>query len=217
MLILGLNTCDNGYISISLSNKDNIISTINKHTKKTEQTVNLIYELFENLSINPYDLSGIGLITGPGGYTGIRAGISVAKTISQLIDIPIIGFSKSEALIKSYSNDSEKYICPLVDVKRDEVYTCISDKSLNYVLKPSVMTLENISKTLKESNQNIIVLASEIPEFDKSYDIKKENILFDYQFSIDSPEICKLTYNQILKGVNTKYNDIFPIYAREAI
>lgn len=222
MLILGLNTSDNGYLSVSLSENDNVLGTFNKETKKTEQTVNLIYELFEKLSLTPEKLATIGVITGPGGYTGIRAGMSVAKTISQLLDIPVIGFNKADAFIYSYylSDKSNSYICPLIDVKRDEVYTCIGkveNSKIVYILEPCVITLDKVSEILNESDKNITVLSSELPNFNIDFTGQKNNIVFNYDFKIDSPEICNITYKQVIQGINTKYNDIYPIYAREAI
>jgi tRNA threonylcarbamoyladenosine biosynthesis protein TsaB len=218
LLILGLNTCDNGYLSVSISENDTIISTLEKNTKKTEETVNLIYEMFSDLSIKPEQISAIGLITGPGGYTGIRAGISVSKTMSQLLNIPIIGFSKSEAYI--YSFNSNKLICPLIDVKRNEVYTCIGELKNNnilYNLSPCVMSFQEISEKINNSENEIIVLSSELLNFQGENNINNKNISFDKSFKIGSDDICKITYNSIVNGKKSNYQDILPIYAREAI
>ncbi|MFN8577539.1 MAG: tRNA (adenosine(37)-N6)-threonylcarbamoyltransferase complex dimerization subunit type 1 TsaB [Candidatus Sericytochromatia bacterium] len=218
MLVLGINTCENGYLSVSISEDDKIIDSIEKYTKKTEETVNLIYELFKKLDLNPEQLISIGLITGPGGYTGIRAGLSVAKTMSQLLDIPLIGFSKAEAYI--YSFNSNELVCPLIDVKRDEVYTCIgkiNEDRIEYILEPCVIELNKISEILKNSNEKVLVLSSEILSLKDKNDFDINKIIVDLDFKINSQEICKITYDSLKKNKITKYYDILPIYAREAI
>lgn len=215
MLILGINTSENGYLSVSVSNKDEIIGSIDKNTKKTEETINLIYELFNNLSLKPEQLSAVGIITGPGGYTGIRAGVSVAKTIAQLLDIPVIGFNKADAYILAFNSD--KLVCPLIDVKRNEVYTCIgkaNNNNIEYVLEPSVIQVNDIIGKVKNSDKEITVLVS---EFSTQKELFENINNVDFEFKINSDDICKITYKAILEGKNTKYNDILPIYAREAI
>lgn len=220
MLILGINTSDNNHISVSLSENDKIIKTIEKTTKKTEEAINLVYQLFDSLALSPNNLSGIGVITGPGGYTGVRAGIAVAKTMSQLLDIPVIAFNKTDLYILAL-NKTDKIICPLVDVKRDEVYTCFStlnNNLINYQMPYTVMTTGELKDLLEKSEKEVIVLAAELADRKEIFkEITNQNITFDYNFKINSEDICMFTRQKIIIGEKTGYNEVIPVYAREAV
>lgn len=220
MLILGINTSDNNHISVSLSENDKIIKTIEKTTKKTEEAINLVYELFNSLALSPNDLSGIGVITGPGGYTGVRAGIAVAKTMAQLLDIPVISFNKTDLYILAY-NKTGKTICPLVDVKRDEVYTCLAaldNNLINYQMPYIVITTGQLKDLLEKSEKEVIVLSAELTDKKEIFEqITSPNITFDYNFKINSEDICIYTKQKILSGEKTGYNEVIPVYAREAV
>lgn len=65
------------------------------------------------------DLSGIGVFRGPGSFTGLRIGLTVANTIAQSSGIPIVGETgdgwQTNALQRLENNENEKIILPLYD------------------------------------------------------------------------------------------------------
>ena len=226
MLILGIDTSKTNHINISLAEDDKIIQTIEKETKKTEETINLVYDLFKDLAINPQSLQAIGVITGPGGYTGIRAGVAVAKTMSQLLEIPCVGFNKADLYILSYP--SESLLCPLVDVKRNEVYTCFAQKIINstlsdlpvinYQINHKVIEINELLEELENFDGETIVLANELDDKKEIFNnLINSKISFNYDFKINSKNVCNLTYKSILNGYDKGYDNIIPIYAREAV
>jgi tRNA threonylcarbamoyladenosine biosynthesis protein TsaB len=101
-------------IDIALFNEDNVRAEITwccgqNHT--IELLPNLIGLLHET-GVELYDINGLAVATGPGSFNGLRVGMSVAKGLALVLDIPVVGISTLE--IEAYSYSYVKLpICPL--------------------------------------------------------------------------------------------------------
>ncbi len=94
-----------------------------------------IEDLFKNNNLKPESLDAVAVSKGPGSYTGLRIGVSVAKGLCYGLNIPLISVNSLEALgnfaagnIDKYGfgkNDSNLLFCPLIDARRMEVYTAL--------------------------------------------------------------------------------------------
>lgn len=217
MLILGIDTTEKN-INIALTENNKIIGEIEQQNPKNEDIINLIDLLFKNTNKTNKELKGVGVITGPGGYTGTRAGVSVAKTLSQFLDIPIVGFNKLEAVILSYKSDIN--ILPMIDIKRNETYSCIAnhnENTINYSLPPQIITLENIIEQLKNYHDSLTVLNYEFKNKQELFSELPENIKVDSEFYLKPSYIALLAEKEIKNGNSKKFYDVSPFYIREAI
>lgn len=119
--------------SVAIHNNGQLIDFIeisepNAHSSKL--TV-LIEELLNKNSIMVADLSAIAISQGPGSYTGLRIGASVAKGFCYACNIPLIAIDTLEALtlhaqknlIEEGINISNSLFYPMIDARRMEVYT----------------------------------------------------------------------------------------------
>ena len=63
-----------------------------------------------------YDISGIGVMKGPGSFTGLRIGLTVANTLADSLNIPIVGATgedwRETALEKLRAGENEKIVMP---------------------------------------------------------------------------------------------------------
>ena len=63
-----------------------------------------------------YDISGIGVMKGPGSFTGLRIGLTVANTLADSLNIPIVGAMGEDwremALKKLHAGENEKIVMP---------------------------------------------------------------------------------------------------------
>ncbi|PID33499.1 hypothetical protein CR969_00460 [Candidatus Saccharibacteria bacterium] len=63
-----------------------------------------------------HSISGIGVMKGPGSFTGLRIGITVANTLSESLEVPIVGAEGENwqelALDRLKNNQSDKIVLP---------------------------------------------------------------------------------------------------------
>lgn len=95
-----------------------------------------IGEIFTENNFNPELLDAVAVSKGPGSYTGLRIGVSVAKGLCYALGIPLIGVGTLDALGKYTADHKNKFVpdstdadnalfCPMIDARRMEVYTAL--------------------------------------------------------------------------------------------
>lgn len=82
-------------------------------------------------------LDAVAVSSGPGSYTGLRIGVSVAKGLCFGFGIPLIGIHTLDILaataIKQQPPVGDELYCAMIDARRMEVYATIYDAGLNTV------------------------------------------------------------------------------------
>lgn len=121
----------NSFISIYIV-KDNKVLVYKKveTLKDMANTIMpLIREAFNEVNFHIKDIDKIFVTIGPGSFTGIRVGITVAKTISYCLNIPVYPISTLEYL--SSINTNYRKIISIIDARRDNVFVGFYDTNLN--------------------------------------------------------------------------------------
>lgn len=82
-------------------------------------------------------LDAVAVSCGPGSYTGLRIGVSMAKGICYGRNLPLIGIHTPKILsvpvLLYHELPDDALLCPMLDARRMEVYAAVYDKALNTV------------------------------------------------------------------------------------
>ena len=105
--------------------------------------------------IKDIDYFACGL--GPGSFTGIRTGISTIKGLAWATNKPVIGVSTLDILAKNVK-DTEKQIIPVIDAKRNLIYSCIYKKKSGILKRRGAYMLVGIDALLKKVKGESIML-----------------------------------------------------------
>ena len=88
------------------------------------------------------DINKIFVTNGPGSFTGVRIGVTIAKTIAWALNIPIITLSSLELM--ATTNTDKKYLVPMIDARRGNVFAGIYDNSLNCIKEDRLVNLKEL-------------------------------------------------------------------------
>jgi tRNA threonylcarbamoyladenosine biosynthesis protein TsaB len=150
-LILNIDTATEiAHVSIS---KDGIVlqDAFNNEQKDHAAFVQpAIKKIMQQAGISLAEIDAVAVVAGPGSYTGLRVGMASAKGICYALNKPLIAIGTLEcmtmiAILKS-GNDPQKekkIFCPMIDARRMEVFTALYDHSLNTILNPCTLVLDN--------------------------------------------------------------------------
>jgi len=148
MISLFIDTC-NKQIVIGLLEDLNLIDEMKfiNDNDLSEKLLPSIKELLSKNNTKINDLNRVYVSVGPGSFTGIRIGVTVAKTIAWALKIDIIPVSSLEVMA---SVDMDDDICSLVDARRGYVYAGCYDKELNNIFKDEYILLSDLKKKLED-------------------------------------------------------------------
>ncbi|MGH2706604.1 MAG: tRNA (adenosine(37)-N6)-threonylcarbamoyltransferase complex dimerization subunit type 1 TsaB [Actinomycetota bacterium] len=122
MLVLGIET-STPQTSVTIGSEQGIIGScqISRGASHAEFLLPAVEFLLQHAGLSYRNLSGVAVGLGPGLFTGMRIGVTTAKTIAQALSIPIVGVPSLDLLAFDVRY-SHKVICPALDAKRSEVF-----------------------------------------------------------------------------------------------
>ncbi|MBR5370009.1 MAG: tRNA (adenosine(37)-N6)-threonylcarbamoyltransferase complex dimerization subunit type 1 TsaB [Bacilli bacterium] len=147
MRILYIDT-SSSYLYTSIVENDKIISEIKEEFGQSLSEVALprIVSMFEDNNLSPKDIDKIIVVNGPGSFTGIRIGITIAKIYAWSLNIPITTIYSLEAM--AISSEKDLYHVPIINARRGYVFGAIYDKDYKEILKPCHILLTDLQEKL---------------------------------------------------------------------
>ncbi len=115
--------------SVALHGEGELLGNSSIYVEKSHsgQLGPMIRQLLESCDVRKEALNAVAVSGGPGSYTGLRIGCSMAKGICFSLGIPLIAVSTLEAMARQVMPlaNTEDLLCPMLDARRMEVYTMI--------------------------------------------------------------------------------------------
>ena len=173
----------NRIASVIIDNKIKSLKIEENGTDLSIRMLPLLKEAIDESLILPQDIDEVYVVNGPGSFTGIRVGVTIAKVYAWSLNKKIVSLNELE-LLATTKFDGD-LIVPYIDARRDYGYTAIYDKDLNIYMKPKHVSKSSLLASLPKDKKIVFV----------SYD----NLDVDYE--VIKPDI------DILKILNKHSND----------
>ncbi|MCR9286588.1 tRNA (adenosine(37)-N6)-threonylcarbamoyltransferase complex dimerization subunit type 1 TsaB [Saprospiraceae bacterium] len=159
-LILNIETATE-LCSVCISDENNIISIkeTNEPYVHSKMITHLIMRAIEEAKLHLKDLDAVAISEGPGSYTALRVGASVAKGICYALEKPLIVIDTLQAIAwaSREKENIEGLYCPMIDARRMEVYCKLFDTENKAVTKVESRIIDESSYSdYFESNKRII-------------------------------------------------------------
>ena len=165
----------NEICSVALSQEKSIIQEkyIDKPNSHSVYLAPFVNEVLNNATMSINELDGVVISDGPGSYTGLRIGSSLAKGICLGAGIPLMAVSTLKGLAQKALNDypSVAQAIALVDARRSDAYIGVYNQQLKPIIKEQFIT---INSELKIEKSNAVVVGSGAMKFINELDVKKE-------------------------------------------
>ena len=128
-------------------------------------TQDIVSKLFDEVNLKPNDIDKIIVVNGPGSFTGIRIGVTLAKIYAFSLNKKITTITSLEAMSKSIKTDG--IIVPIIDARRNSCYAAIYDND-KCILEGCYLSLEKLKLYLKGLGKKYIFVTSDNFDFETS-------------------------------------------------
>jgi len=150
--------------SVCISYGNTVISlqeSKERFSHASELTI-LIQKALKAVKLEMNDLDAVVVSDGPGSYTGLRVGLSVAKGLCYGLEIPLIAVNSLDALAHfAQANHPDAMYFPMIDARRMEVYMRGFDANMQSIFPVGAVILaENTFDEWLPSGEKIVLCGS---------------------------------------------------------
>lgn len=145
--------------STALAENGVIVAYKESETPKSQAslTAPFVAEMLSGRGLKASDCSAVCVSMGPGSYTGLRVGSSTAKGLCFGAGIPLLAAGTLDTLVAQAADEGLipegcRYIVPMIDARRMEVYTAVfspDGKQLTET-QPMIIEAESFAEQLAE-------------------------------------------------------------------
>lgn len=124
MIVVAIET-STPHTSVAIGSDREIVGSISLAGQARQEAVTpALDQLLEWTGVRLSQVGGIAVGVGPGLFTGLRVGVETAKTLAQVLGVPIVGITSLDALAFAVRH-THKLIVAVIDGRRGEVFYAI--------------------------------------------------------------------------------------------
>ena len=223
MKILGIDS--SGLVaSAAILSDDTVVSEFTVNNKKThsQTLLPMIEQVVKMAGIELEELDAIAVAAGPGSFTGLRIGSSTAKGMALALKKPILSIPTLEGLAYRLTPVTDELVCPLMDARRNQVYTGIyqnKKEGIEAVRQQEAVAIEELIEQVNALERPVVFLGDGVP-------VQKEaleaNITVPYRFAPahlnrqSASAVAALGVVYYKEGKSEDARDHKPIYLRQS-
>ena len=172
MKILGIDS--SGLVaSVAVVEDDVLRAEYTTDYKKThsQTLLPMLDELRSMIDLDLSSIDAIAIAAGPGSFTGLRIGAATAKGLGLALEKPLVEVPTLEGLAYNLWG-TEKLVCPLMDARRNQVYTGIYEfvregrnDSLHVLKNQCAVDISEILAELNAMGREVIFLGDGVPVY----------------------------------------------------
>ena len=223
-MVLCIETATN-LCSVALCDSEQVISLRESTEIKSHASMLTVFidEILKGNKIRAHELEAVAVGKGPGSYTGLRIGVSVAKGIAYAASVPIIGIETTISMfwgmrsrISHITGDEENtLLCPMIDARRMEVYDAIYDSQGNTYREISAEIIKESSFMDIPESKKIILFGDGSSKCREH--IRRKNVYFAEDFRISASFMQRPVYLALNKSNFEDVAYFEPFYLKDFI
>ncbi len=215
--ILNIHTATEKAI-VALSNEEKLLDVLINEDPKMHASFlhQAIFQILQKNDVSNKQLKSIAVTNGPGSYTGIRVGLATAKGLCFSLKIPLITFNTLEVMALSaaqFIKDKDALYCPMIDARRMEVFTAVFDYSLNEIIPPTAMILDENSFPEISENQPVYFFGSGSEKWQKILHGLPGAQFIDQE--IEAADLCSFAWKKYRQNAFEDVAYASPLYLKE--
>jgi tRNA threonylcarbamoyladenosine biosynthesis protein TsaB len=220
VIVVGIDT-STPQTSVALGSDVEVLASVSIAGRARQEAVTpALRQLLAWSDIDLHRVGGIAVGIGPGLFTGLRVGVQTAKTLAQVLGVPIVGITSLDALAYVVRHTSRR-IAAVVDARRGEVFAAIYRavpggvvrETDHLVLKPDhlVAELQAVAGEVLCVGNGAILYRREIEELGSRVEFASPAVAHP-----DAAALVELAVPRFLREEHDRLFDVVPMYLRKS-
>lgn len=163
MIWLGIETA-NAPLSVAIVQDNKVIAEVVQNIKLTHSVgaMPAIEEVINRAGLTPAQIDAIAVSEGPGSYTGVRIGVTLAKTLAWSLQKPLVGVSSLKALAAN-ARVANYAICSLIDARRQNVYAGVYEAdTMESIVEDHHDHIDGLLQKLQQLERPILFVGTDV-------------------------------------------------------
>ena len=216
-LILNIETSST-ICSVCLAKDGNLIDQRQDEQGNSHARVLTVFieDLMQKNNIKLVELDAVAISAGPGSYTGLRIGTSVAKGVCYALNKPLIAVPTLLSMAVEMANrinDPQAHFMPALDARRMDIYTAIFDAGGNELLSTRAVTVNDAFKNQLERFPKLFVAGSGAQKCHETFQSTDTN--FIEGLSCDARFLVPISEARAVAGLFEDVAYFEPYYLKE--
>jgi tRNA threonylcarbamoyladenosine biosynthesis protein TsaB len=162
MIVLGIDTSTDR-TSVALGTEQELLATTGfAGARRHDDVVPAIDRLLSWTGVELEHVGGVAVGLGPGLYTGLRVGIQAAKSLAQVLRVPIVGTPSLDVLAFGVLH-TQRRIVAVMDARRHEVFVARYDPVPDGIVRDGehrVTTPANLAAELEAAREEVLLVGN---------------------------------------------------------
>jgi tRNA threonylcarbamoyladenosine biosynthesis protein TsaB len=220
MIVVGIDT-STPQTSVAIGTELEVLASVSIAGRARQEAVTpALQQLLAWSGVGLHQVGGIAVGVGPGLFTGLRVGVETAKTLAQVLAVPIVGIVSLDALAFSVRY-TQRRIASVIDARRGEVFAAVYRsvpggvvREIDHaVLKPDhlVAELQAVAGEVLCVGNGAILYRHEIEELGSRVEFASPAAAHP-----SAAALVELAVPRFLREEHDRLVDIVPLYLRKS-
>jgi tRNA threonylcarbamoyladenosine biosynthesis protein TsaB len=200
-----------GSIALAIDGRIAREETFSHGLQNAAKILTIIDSLVRAQAWSPRDIDEIYISIGPGSFTGLRIGVTIAKTIALVTNAKIIAVPTVEVLARNAPSDATNVIVVL-DAKRDQIFTARFESST--IIEPP--HLDALSAMLDRARRPVHLIGEGIPYHEKFLPAADPGVIVtpSESWQAQASHVAQIGWDMARRNQLTDPDRLTPLYIR---
>jgi tRNA threonylcarbamoyladenosine biosynthesis protein TsaB len=219
VIVLGIDTSTN-HTSVALGTEDGPLGSVQfAGPRRQDEVVPAIDRLLEWTGVERSGLGGIAVGVGPGLYTGLRVGVEVAKSLAQVLHLPIAAISSLDVLAYAVRATGRR-VAAVIDARRGEVFSAFYRSVPGGIVRESdyrVQRPEALAAELQASPDDVLLVGNGAILYRRELERPGFRVAFASAAQAHpwAPALVELAAPRLIREEGDRVHDVVPLYLRK--
>jgi tRNA threonylcarbamoyladenosine biosynthesis protein TsaB len=126
----------------------------------------MIDDLMKKVGWSPRDIEEVYVSVGPGSFTGLRIGVTLAKTMALATGVKLVAVPSLRVLVENAPREAQ-HVIVVLDAKRDQIFTARFERRGDEWIERVSPRLSSLTEMISDSPRPVYLLGEGIPYHDK--------------------------------------------------